>query len=100
MEIRVTSDHEHLELAAVGELDASNVDHFRESVERVADGRDGTLVLDLSDLSFIDSSGVSALLTLHEARTGRGARLVLSSPSDPVARVLELTGLTDVFEIS
>jgi anti-sigma B factor antagonist len=54
---------------------------------------DGTrdLSLDLSDLEFIDSSGIRALIQVAQLLHGRG-RLILESPRGAVARVLEIVG--------
>jgi anti-anti-sigma factor len=48
--------------------------------------------LDLSELSFIDSSGIRTLLVAAETLGARG-RLILESPSEPVLRTLRLVGI-------
>lgn len=57
------------------------------------------LQLDLSGVSFIDSSGIAALVQLKNAAAERGHRLVLINPAPRVVEVLELTGLAEVFQI-
>src|SRR5262249_8001893 len=72
-----------------------------ESYDAVADvlmnalSSDGEIVLDLSDVSFVDSSAIRLFAQLHRAR-GDGGRLVLVSPQPQVARVLEVAGLRDI----
>jgi anti-anti-sigma factor len=78
-----------------GEMDLASVEPF----ERLADaalatGRDH-LVVDLSELHFIDSSGMRALLRLQK-RVGDRARLELVPGPPAVQRVFELVGLTAV----
>jgi anti-anti-sigma factor len=51
----------------------------------------------VADLSFIDSSGISVLVLAHKQLAERGGQLVLRSPQRIVYRVLEVTGLTQVF---
>ena len=61
-----------------------------------ANPRPGDAVtLDLSDVDFIDSSGVSMLLKIQSYLDGMGCRFALANPSAPVVRVLALLGLTD-----
>jgi anti-sigma B factor antagonist len=55
-----------------------------------------TLDVDLSEVTFIDSSGVGMLVKLHRMT---GGDMRLRSPSLPVLRVLRICGLDDVFEI-
>jgi anti-anti-sigma factor len=78
------------EFVVSGELERSTVDGF----EAVLDGARAStsrLVLDLSHVTFVDSSGVRSLIRLGQAL---GAALVLRDPSPRVRRVLELRGLT------
>jgi anti-anti-sigma factor len=50
-------------------------------------------------VSFIDSSGLRVLIELSERATALGARVVLASPSRSMARLIELTGLDDLFVV-
>ena len=52
------------------------------------------VVVDLSGLTFMDSSGLYLLLRLRTVCEERGCRLLLASPSRQVRRVLEVTGLS------
>jgi anti-sigma B factor antagonist len=53
------------------------------------------VVIDMSELAFMDSSGLTVML--EAAR--RGASVVLRQPSPVVRRLVEITGLTDVLRI-
>jgi anti-anti-sigma factor len=86
-------------LAARGELDAYSAPALEEHVARLLgeDARD--IVLDLSETAFLDSSGLRAILTAQRRLSAADGHLVLRAPSEPVARLLEITGLTDHFTI-
>jgi anti-anti-sigma factor len=77
-----------------GELDRSTVDRFEAALDgtRDAGARDAgaRVVLDLSRVTFVDSSGVRSLIGLGRSL---GSSLVLRDPSPRVRRVLELRGL-------
>ena len=49
-------------VACVGELDMAEVDSFEDELRRLEDGGPSSLVIDLSELTLIDSHGLSALL--------------------------------------
>ncbi|MFD0467834.1 STAS domain-containing protein [Nonomuraea thailandensis] len=51
------------------------------------------LVLDLQQLSFMDSSGLSVLIEAWRLATGEGGGVSLAAPQAPVARILRTTGL-------
>jgi anti-anti-sigma factor len=80
-----------------GDLDAQTSSRLDEAIEaQLARGQE-QVVLDLSDLAFVDSSGLRSLVL---ARGPEGTRrVVLRSPSASVVRLLDITGLTDVFVI-
>lgn len=70
--------------------------------DRVADlvrGGPADVVLDLSGVDYIDSGGVGVLVSTLLHVTRRGGRLKLLNPSERVSRVLDITGLNEVFAI-
>ncbi len=80
-----------------GDLDAQTAQELEGAIDGVvADGRP-SVTLDLAGLAFVDSSGLRSMVL---ARGQDGERqVVLRSPSDSVVRLLDITGLTDVFVI-
>jgi len=83
----------------VGEIDASTAPIVAEALAVVPDGgrRSGRIVIETSGVSFIDSSGLRVLIELSERATALGAKVVLAAPSRSMARLIELTGLDDLF---
>ena len=75
-----------------GELDLAAARRLREALS--LDEQEGELRLDLSELVFVDSSGVSTILAHARSRNGNGP-LVLVNPSASVARVFELVHLEE-----
>jgi anti-anti-sigma factor len=67
------------------------IDHARSGGQR--------LVIDLSEITFIDSSGLKVLVKTWEAQTEAGAEMVLRAPSPAVRTVIEMTGLQDVLPV-
>jgi anti-anti-sigma factor len=59
-----------------------------------------TIVLDLSELEFVDAGGLSAFVFLHNWTQDRGINLKLVHPSSFVRELLVRTGLDRIFEIS
>lgn len=84
-------------LAATGELDIATAPALEERA-LAALGR-GPVVLDLSGLDFIDSTGVKMLLDMREAARREDGRWWLVC-SAPVTRVIELADLQDTLPIS
>lgn len=59
-----------------------------------------TLVIDLGAVTFMDSTGLGALITLRNAAEVQGKRLVLDSVAPRVQRLLDLTNLNDFFTVT
>jgi anti-anti-sigma factor len=83
---------------ARGEVDLETVDRFADILDyRLWSGCEGVLV-DLSDVTFMDSTGISALVRADRALGGEGLRLaVAAQPRSQVEGLLELTGLRKRF---
>lgn len=60
----------------------------------------GSLTVELGDVSEFDGAGLQLLLAAHHEAVRRGGALHLASPSSPVTAALQLTGLTQFFETS
>jgi anti-anti-sigma factor len=85
-------------VTASGEIDMGTVDHLRETLGGLC--VDGAMVrLDLRDVTFIDSTGINALVLTDRDSRQRGCRLVLSAPSPAVRRVLDYTGAEAVLNV-
>jgi anti-sigma B factor antagonist len=85
----------------VGEVDASTAPTVAEALAVIPDGgrKSGRIVVESSGVSFIDSSGLRVLIELSERATALGALVVLAAPSRSMIRLVELTGLNDLFVI-
>jgi anti-anti-sigma factor len=83
-------------LVLAGELDLASVPEFGEVVERICAGSPRAITVDLSQLAFMDSSGLHAILTLGEHCRERGYDLQIIPGQPQVQRLFELTGLLDV----
>jgi anti-sigma B factor antagonist len=95
--VHVRADGDAVSLGLVGELDLSAVESFRSCVEGAVDRSGGAVVVDLTALTFIDSTGISALLEMRRRLDAEGRALRVENVSSPAARVFELTGLTGLF---
>ena len=79
-----------------GELDIATGPVLEHAVVRALDGQGGELHLDLNGLTFVDSTGMKTLVSLHNRVESLGRRFVIVSPTRPVRRVLALMGLDEV----
>ena len=83
-------------LVLEGEIDSYTAPELAERLEA-----DRSIeVVDLAAVTFIDSSGLRALVQAHQARAEAGSTLRLRSPSAAVQRLLEISGLAGYLDVS
>jgi anti-sigma B factor antagonist len=83
-------------LRLVGELDLAASDGFRERVERALAAGVSSVVLDMAEAGFIDSSILKELLRANTAMQDAGGRLVLTDVQPVVQRLLDLTRVREI----
>jgi anti-anti-sigma factor len=82
-----------------GELDASSAPRVDEAVDLLVSDGARNLVIDLAEVTFIDSSGLRSLIRARK-NLGEDDAVQLRSPQVGTIRLLEITGLTDQFPIA
>jgi anti-sigma B factor antagonist len=87
-------------LALRGELDVATVERFRHALGLLTDDPEVMLVVvDLAEVTFIDSTGLMTLLNALRRLVRRGARLVIACRNPTVLRLFEATKTDATFEI-
>lgn len=87
-------------LELTGEVDLATSGRFRSHVDEARERGASTVVVDLSEVTFVDSTMLRELLRAHNETRDSGGRLVLVGAQAAVLRLLELTGTTEVFELA
>ena len=96
-EVRRSDDHALIMLA--GELDASTAGALYVQLAELAALGVRHVSLNLAELTFMDSTGLSVVVTEHKRVESMGGELIIFSPCDRVRRVFEVTGLCDLLNI-
>jgi anti-anti-sigma factor len=93
-----TLPDEAVEIAPRGEIDVDSAHEVRDAVATVlAAGRPTRVELNLRQVSFIDSVGISAMVAGFQTAEVSGVKLVVTEPSRFVHRQLWVTGLLGLF---
>ena len=80
-------------LTLAGELDTSNVAQLYEELAQLS--REGVrhITIDIAALEFVDSTGLSAIISAHKRAAASGGELIVLDPSDDMRRLFEITGI-------
>ena len=79
-------------------LDSYVATEFRDEMDRLARSSSAQIVLDLTAVEFVDSSGLGAIVTTQK-RLGRERDLVICGANESVARLFKLARLDKIFQI-
>ena len=83
MEFRTSKIKNYAVLEIHGEIDYFNIDEFKKEVLALPEGDDMHVIIDLANITFIDSSGIGTLVICHRAMKKKGGSLALFQvPSD------------------
>jgi anti-sigma B factor antagonist len=92
-------DEEKKEVAGPVELDIENQAHFVEIINSIFDEGNVYVIIDMNNISYIDSSGLWALFEGHKKATQRNGKLVLLNPTRDVKRVLDITKMSSKMKV-
>lgn len=92
LNVRATVDAGVAQVTLQGELDLDRANEVADELSGLLDGGATRVIVDVGGLSFLDSSGLRALLTAREKLDSGGATLELANLSPAVERVLDMTG--------
>ncbi|MFI6039247.1 STAS domain-containing protein [Streptomyces sp. NPDC051315] len=80
-----------------GEIDHHTGDQLRRALD-VTDTARPRIVIDMRQVTFMDSTGINILIAAYQAVAKVGGWLRLAAPTDSVLRVLQLVGVDDIIE--
>lgn len=82
-----------------GSLDLATSPSVRAALVEAADKDRHDIIVDLTQLEFLDSTGLGALIGAHRRAAEHGGRVRLIVQDGPIARLLNITGLMRVFAV-
>jgi anti-anti-sigma factor len=82
-----------------GRVDSATAPELEKSLQGLLDSERTRIVLDLQETEYMSSAGLRVLVAMHKAAKKNGGGLCLAQPSARVKDVLDLAGLTPVFDL-
>jgi anti-anti-sigma factor len=86
------TEGDRLTVRVAGDIDLSTADKLGEALEDAV-GRSREVRVDLAEVTFLDSTGIRALVQGYRAAQGRGSQFYVVGAQQWVAKVLEVTGV-------
>jgi len=86
-------------LAVRGSLDINSASQLAEEIDKIVAGKPKKVVVDLSGLDLIDSSGVAALVKLYKGVRGGGGAVAMTGARDQPLAIFKLLRMDKVFNL-
>lgn len=99
MSLSINTSVDAARVLVEGEVDVSNADELRNAVDAALALDAPEVTVDLSQVPYIDSTGIGVLVGAAHRAADAGKKLVVESPQKNVARVLGLLGVADDLNI-
>jgi anti-sigma B factor antagonist len=99
LETEVRSVGTHALVILAGELDVSSVGQLYEQLAALSAEGVCHVSLNMAEVTFVDSTGLSILVSEHKRATSMNGELIIFSPSTQLRRLLQITGLDSYLNI-
>jgi anti-sigma B factor antagonist len=87
------------ELKVVGEIDAYTAPELKEALLALTEIQGNTVVLNLSQTTYMDSTGIGVIIAAYKSSKINHATLVIKGLTPRVQRLFDITGLSDIVRI-
>jgi anti-anti-sigma factor len=99
LDLSTTSEGVCAVVRVEGEIDLDSAGELSEAAISAMQEIGPSIVLDMSGVTFMDSTGLKVLLAVHKRAELAGGRLVLAAPTRSVNRVVSITGFDQTFAV-
>jgi anti-anti-sigma factor len=91
-----TSTGRDVTVALAGEIDLANAGALAEALAQVIEAKPPAVIIDLTQLSFLDSSGIRCLVIAAREASAVGSHVIVRRPSPTILRTLEICGVDEL----
>ncbi len=99
MDIKIKEDADIISITINGIIEMANIRDFKDTLFEACQDAEKNIDIDLSNVNYIDSSGIALLITLLKDQKKKGKSLNIKKISIQVFNILKLSSLSDAFGI-
>lgn len=96
MQVRLQETDTAFDIHVDGEIEMSTIKAFRDKLYDLVEHSGKNISVDLSNVSYIDSSGIGVLLTVAKELKKRGRSLKIDNPSERIQDVIKISAIMDL----
>jgi anti-sigma B factor antagonist len=99
MNIEIKENENQVDIIIKGDIEMMTIKEFKEKLFNIGQNINKDVILDLYNVDYIDSSGVGVLISMMKLQKKKGKILKVSKVSPSVMNVLQLSSLSDIFNL-
>ncbi len=99
MQIDVKETDNLIEITVTGDIEMMTIKNFKQRLFEIGQNTEKDIEINLSNVDYIDSSGVGVLISLLKLQRKKDKSLIINKVSSKVLNVLKLSSLAEVFNI-
>ena len=99
MEIDINKSTDLITISITGDIEMMSIKNFKNELLEIGQNEEQDIGLDLSNVNYIDSSGIGVLISLYKLQKNKGKNLKILKVSPKVLNVLKLSSLADIFNL-
>ena len=96
IDINNNTENRAWEICLIGEVDISNVHEFKEQIETALAKVEQNILIDLSGLDYIDSTGLGIIIGVYSSIKDKGLTIKVANPGDSIKKLINITGLDKI----
>ena len=99
MEIDVQENDTSISVKVHGDIEMITIKAFKEKLSEIGEKADKDVEIDLSEVDYIDSTGIGILITLLKRQRNKGKKLIIIKANSKVLAVFKLSSLLKIFKL-
>ena len=97
MDIKTKVINQTLNIMLIGELDEYSAEYIRDLLDKEINNKTYTdVVFDLTELEFMDSTGIGVLIGRYKKLKSKNKRVYISNPSKTVEKIFNMSGIYEI----
>lgn len=97
--LQVNVDKNTNEVKLIGEVDIATSSQFEDAIMELVEANAPIIKLDMSDMEYIDSTGIGVLMAIRKNSIGDNQEIILVKPKRSIVKLMQLTGVDQIFNI-
>jgi anti-sigma B factor antagonist len=99
MDIEIKENDDIISVSVKGDIELYTHAKFKNALFEIVTTTDRNMEIDLSQVDYMDSSGLGTLVSLHKIQHKKGKKLIISNVNPDIRNLIELSTLSDILDM-